>query len=839
VNAHGQIVCLTMIVKDEALVIRRCLDSVRPIVDRWVVVDTGSSDGTQEIVREHLRDLPGMLVERPWVDFAHNRTEAIEYARDVADYLFVIDADEVLQLDEGFELPRLEADSYNAEVLYGGCSYHRKQLIRAALPWRYRGLVHEYLECPQARSEAFLPGMRTIPHRDGARARNPGTYRNDAKILERALAEEPGNARTAFYLAQSYRDAGDLEEAVAAYRRRAEMGGWPEEVWYSLYQAAQLEERLGRPWPEVMQGYLAAHQYKPDRAGPLFRIGIHYAHLGQHELAHLFLGRAMRIAPPASDRLFVERPLYDYAVALEYAVACHYVGDYAEAIAVNNRLLRSPALPPELGERVVRNRRFSVDAVAPAPRPGPPPPVTVGLVARDPGPELDDCVDGLVRQDAGNFAVVVVDDGSAEHLAPRLPLDDPRVWLRSLTPPIGADAALRAVAAGLERHEVVVALRPSERPASPDTVARIGAAFAADEGCELLYGRTRTAWGHPGAAEPAESEAAFTARGPALAGESPLAFRAGLAQRAPHDGDLRTTLWHAAGFRGTRFLDQFLTISDGGPGRPAPASRRAGPATPKVSCLMVTGDRLALAKRAVHSFAEQTYPNRELVVVTDGPRRLRAALERHVAALGLGDSVRFVYPDEDGLPLGRLRNLSLDAARGDFVCQWDDDDYSHPERLERQLALTLERRVAASFFTDHLQLLEAERLLFWVDWSAGGTLSGTAELVPGTLMMARDDGFRYPEDGPFARRGEDSVLLTALAERGPVAPLRHVGHLWLYTYHGENTFPREHHHRIAAFGAPRERLLERADRIRAAVAHYPIPRPTVVAGPDGPAFAVR
>src|SRR3954470_18971390 len=102
-------VCLNMIVKDEAHVIRRCLDSVRPLIDSWVIVDTGSTDGTQDVIREHLGDLPGTLMERPWVDFAHNRTEALDYARGAADYTFVIDADEVLELDEGFELPLLEA----------------------------------------------------------------------------------------------------------------------------------------------------------------------------------------------------------------------------------------------------------------------------------------------------------------------------------------------------------------------------------------------------------------------------------------------------------------------------------------------------------------------------------------------------------------------------------------------------------------------------------------------------------------------------------------------------------------------------------------------------------
>ncbi len=201
-NAAGQTVCLNMIVKNEAPVIRRCLASGRPLID-WLrtIVDTGSTDGTQDIIRDFLRDLPGELHERPWQDFAHNRSDALALARGHGDYVFVIDADEVLEIPASFALPTLTADSYDMRIGYNGQSYSRKQLVRNALPWRYEGVMHEYITCDAARTEEFLAGPQTVPHRDGARARDPGTYLRDAQLLEEALRADPENPRQVFYLA--------------------------------------------------------------------------------------------------------------------------------------------------------------------------------------------------------------------------------------------------------------------------------------------------------------------------------------------------------------------------------------------------------------------------------------------------------------------------------------------------------------------------------------------------------------------------------------------------------------------------------------------------------------
>jgi glycosyltransferase involved in cell wall biosynthesis len=361
-GGRGRTVCLNMIVKDEAHVIRRCLASARPLIDAWFIADTGSTDGTQEIIREAMTGIPGVLLERPWVDFAHNRTEVIEAARGQCDYNLMIDADEEFAIDEGFVMPPLSADSYNIEVRYGDLSYHRKQLVRSALPWRYVGVLHEYITCDEARTDAVLSGVRTVVHHEGARSRDPLTYRRDALVLERALIEEPDNTRYVFYLAQSYRDAGEPELALRQYRRRAAMGGWRDEVWFSLYRIAQLEAQLDRSWPEVMDSYMTAFQYLPERAEPLYRIAMHYQSTKEFHAAKGFFEWARKIPAPGPTGLFVDRTIYDYLLDLEYAVCCYHTGDHPRAIHVNSCLLAAGKLPPHLVARVTENRQFSINA---------------------------------------------------------------------------------------------------------------------------------------------------------------------------------------------------------------------------------------------------------------------------------------------------------------------------------------------------------------------------------------------------------------------------------------------------------------------------------------------
>jgi tetratricopeptide (TPR) repeat protein len=348
-----------MIVKDEAPVIRRCLESVRSLIDRWVIVDTGSTDGTQDIIRDVLRDLPGELYERPWKGFDGSRNEAIELARTTADYLLFMDADDVMDVPPGARLPELTLDAYLVGIRTGSFEYRRPVLVSTRLPWEYVGVLHEYLRFDSRYTIGKLEGATVVIVGGGGRSRGKSDrekYLADVEILQQGLIEEPENARYVFYLAQSWRCAGESEKALEAYDRRAGMRGWDEELFCSRQYAARIAAELGRPPAEVMDRFLGAYESRPTRAEAPGELARWCRLNGQRwPLAHLFARKAARIPYPAGDNLFIETEWYDWRALDELAVSAYWVGEYAEAEECCERLLAGDKLPGEHRDRVIEN----------------------------------------------------------------------------------------------------------------------------------------------------------------------------------------------------------------------------------------------------------------------------------------------------------------------------------------------------------------------------------------------------------------------------------------------------------------------------------------------------
>jgi tetratricopeptide (TPR) repeat protein len=354
-----------MIVRNEAAVIERCLRSVRPHVQGWAIADTGSTDGTQDIIRRMMADLPGELIERPWVDFATNRNQALELARKYGDYALIIDADEVLEADPGFSWGgALGEPGYLLEFVYGPTRYRRTALPKLDADWRWEGVLHESLVRPQLTDVPVLPGLRIHVHSDGVRSRLPPEekFGRDAEVLRRALDADPDNTRYAFYLAQSLRDAGQWHEAIAAYEKRAAMGGWDEEVYYSRLQAATLRERTGGAYAQVVVAYLDAIDHSPLRAEALCDFARYLRQNKRYALARQFAQAASRLQVPPGV-LILDSTVYEWRARDELAVACFLLGDGSESARLWSELLADKRLPVAERERIQSNFAAAVTRI--------------------------------------------------------------------------------------------------------------------------------------------------------------------------------------------------------------------------------------------------------------------------------------------------------------------------------------------------------------------------------------------------------------------------------------------------------------------------------------------
>ncbi|MFE5536716.1 glycosyltransferase [Streptomyces sp. NPDC056492] len=359
-------ICLCMIVKNESAVIERCLDSVRDLIDTWVISDTGSTDGTQELIRNALRGIPGELHEEPWTDFGHNRSLNIAHARGKADYLLLVDADLVLRRTG--PLPPLTAQSYMLRH-EGATEYRIKRLVRGDLPWRYEGVTHEYLTCDAPGEYDERPGFQenldTLfieDHADGGSRHDK--FERDARLLGAELERDPSNTRTAFYLAQTMRDMGDTAAAIRLYQHRAAMGGWAEEVYYALLQAGVLSAESG-DWPAAMDALSQAWESRPTRLEACYELASRLRVLGRHRTAHAITSAVLdRPAPP--DLLFVQPWVYRWGLLFEHSITAYWVGDMQASLRACDRLLALPDLPESYRRQTEANRGFAAARSGPS-----------------------------------------------------------------------------------------------------------------------------------------------------------------------------------------------------------------------------------------------------------------------------------------------------------------------------------------------------------------------------------------------------------------------------------------------------------------------------------------
>jgi glycosyltransferase involved in cell wall biosynthesis len=358
-----QTICLNMIVKNEAEVIRRCLDSVKDVIDTWVIMDTGSKDGTQNIIRAHLKDIPGTLYERPWKNWGETRSEAFELAKGKADYILFMDADDVLEFTDGPKFPKLTEDVYFMWRGNDAFSYLKQQLVKGDLPWRWVGVTHEYLDCDKPYTSGRLDDVRYLSLDDGASSHDPRKFWKNVELLQDGLQKEPQNTRYMFYLAESYYDAGEKAKALEWYQKRIDMQGWEqEEIFWSKFRIAYILKSLKVADSIVIAALKDAIAYRPHRPEPYYYLAELCNSQQDYKTAYEYIEAYNHVKqPPLHDYLFYANWIQNYGLLFQKSICAYYLGHYEEALEACDQLLANKHLPENWRKLAETNRQFPLE----------------------------------------------------------------------------------------------------------------------------------------------------------------------------------------------------------------------------------------------------------------------------------------------------------------------------------------------------------------------------------------------------------------------------------------------------------------------------------------------
>jgi GR25 family glycosyltransferase involved in LPS biosynthesis/tetratricopeptide (TPR) repeat protein len=365
-------IALNMIVKNESHIIEKTLQNLCEYIsfDYWVICDTGSTDGTQNLIKKFFKakNIKGELHQCEWKDFGHNRTEALEKAFNKTDYLLIFDADDSIQGD--FNLPmQWKHDSYSLKfgnITAGEVIYKRVLLINNRKKYAFHGVLHEFIVgISDNITETSIKGdYYLISGREGSRSQNPNKYLDDALILEKGFNEEINDEslkhRYAFYCAQSYKDAGKTDKSIYWFQKALTLPIWTQEKYYSCYQLGYLYEKKGED-EKAIHYWLKTSQYDPERIEGIVSACNKYKDMGLNEIAVSLYSHYSNYAKWTTnlyDKLFVEVNRYQQELEYHCSIAAGYTRDKKCGYECCKTILLCQQQPPRVLKCTINNLQY-------------------------------------------------------------------------------------------------------------------------------------------------------------------------------------------------------------------------------------------------------------------------------------------------------------------------------------------------------------------------------------------------------------------------------------------------------------------------------------------------
>ena len=331
VHHHNKII-LNLMIKNESSIIERCIGNSIDIVDAVSIHDTGSTDNTIEVCKKYLTasGKPFRISSHPFKTFGHNRTTSFVEAQELCKelgwdatttYVLALDADMVLTSTATFKNFNMTLNGYRMIQKNSNLKYYNLRFMKCSYPWKCVGATHEYWSGDPSDNIPFeLCYINDI----GDGGCKTDKFERDIRLLLQEIVEQPQNGRAHFYLAQSYKDTGRAEDAITYYKKRIEIGGWIEEVWYSYYMIGKCYEMLKDE--HSMELWMnKAFQFYPRRSENLYHLTQYFRNTSQHYKAYHYYLKGKDIPYPTDNLLFIEDNVYNGLFEYENTIISCYI----------------------------------------------------------------------------------------------------------------------------------------------------------------------------------------------------------------------------------------------------------------------------------------------------------------------------------------------------------------------------------------------------------------------------------------------------------------------------------------------------------------------------------
>lgn len=349
--AYDNLIHLCIMVKNAGPLFEKVLTDNLPIIDRWTILDTGSTDGTQDIIRKVLDNKKGQLYEEPFINFRESRNRCLELSGNNCKYRVMLDDTYAIKNDLRNFLNTIRGDqfgsSYSLLILSDDTEYYSNRVTISDRNMKYIYTIHEVIQYEGNKENVVIPKNAGYIHDYRApymEKRTMDRKQYDLGLLHDMVKEDPTNPRHYYYLAQTYNLLEDYENTVYWFKKRAttELTGHIQEAVDSWFELGRIYNfKLNRPWEECKHAYEESYKMDPLRPEALYFIGIKYFLENDTKTAYDYFKRAFILGYPIHAQFSLKPTLVYYFLPKFLSQLCYEFNDWQLGFECSTRFIEN------------------------------------------------------------------------------------------------------------------------------------------------------------------------------------------------------------------------------------------------------------------------------------------------------------------------------------------------------------------------------------------------------------------------------------------------------------------------------------------------------------------